>query len=126
MTFPPRVVVTGSDADVEPELISRREGHRSTVVWTTGGEFEPGERAIPGGTVFRIAEFSPGVASARHRTETVDYGVVVSGEIDLVLDDKTLHLSAGDVFVQCGTWHDWVNNGEEPCVIAFCLVGTPR
>jgi quercetin dioxygenase-like cupin family protein len=48
--------------------------------------------------------------------------VVISGEIDLELDGETVHLMAGDVMVQRGTIHNWVNKGTAPCVIAFTLV----
>jgi mannose-6-phosphate isomerase-like protein (cupin superfamily) len=47
----------------------------------------------------------------------------MSGEIDMELDDTTVHLKAGDVLVQRGTIHNWVNRGKAPCVIAFVLVG---
>jgi mannose-6-phosphate isomerase-like protein (cupin superfamily) len=47
----------------------------------------------------------------------------MSGEIDMVLDGTTVHLKAGDVLVQRGTIHNWVNNGKVPCVIAFSLIG---
>jgi len=57
-----------------------------------------------------------------HRSRTLDYAVVLSGEIDMQLDDETVHLKAGDVLVQRGTIHNWVNNGTVPCVIAFTLV----
>ncbi|HYR34659.1 MAG TPA: cupin domain-containing protein [Burkholderiales bacterium] len=92
-------------------VISRRPGHRSCVAWT-GAD----------GTIFRIVEYQPGVAPRKHRTETIDYAVVLSGEIDMQLDDSTVHLRAGDVLVQQATMHDWVNRGTVPCVIAFVLV----
>jgi quercetin dioxygenase-like cupin family protein len=72
--------------------------------------------------VFRIIEYGPGVAPRNHRTSTLDYAVVISGEIDMELDDGTVHLTAGDVLVQRGTIHNWVNNGTEPCVIVFVLI----
>jgi quercetin dioxygenase-like cupin family protein len=78
---------------------------------------------LPNGTVFRIAQFEPGVASARHRTDSIDYAIVLSGQIDLVLDDEIVTLRAGDALVQRGTTNDWVCSGDEPCVVAFCLVG---
>jgi mannose-6-phosphate isomerase-like protein (cupin superfamily) len=92
-------------------VISRRPGHRSCVAWT-GAD----------GTIFRVVEYQPGVAPRRHRTETIDYAVVLSGEIDMPLDDSVVHLRAGDVLVQQATMHDWVNRGAVPCVIAFVLV----
>ena len=57
-----------------------------------------------------------------HRTRTVDYAIVMAGEIDMLLDDSEIHLKAGDVVVQQGTNHAWVNRGTEPCRIAFVLV----
>jgi mannose-6-phosphate isomerase-like protein (cupin superfamily) len=47
---------------------------------------------------------------------------VISGEIDMELDESTVHLKAGDVLVQRGTIHNWVNRGTVPCVIAFVLI----
>jgi len=57
-----------------------------------------------------------------HRTETIDYAIVLSGEITMVMDDEDVHLKAGDVLVQCGTNHAWSNRSKEPCVIAFVLI----
>jgi quercetin dioxygenase-like cupin family protein len=75
------------------------------------------------GTVVRITEFAPGAPKFMHRTETVDYAILLSGECDLELDDgKLVHLTAGDVVVQRGTMHAWVNNGPQPCVFAFILI----
>ena len=92
-------------------VISRRPGHQSCVVFTG-----------PDGTIFRIVRYEPGVAPRNHRTETIDYAVVISGEIDMRLDEGVVRLRGGDVLVQQATLHDWVNNGKEPCVIAFVLV----
>jgi quercetin dioxygenase-like cupin family protein len=72
--------------------------------------------------VFRVVSFGPGVAPRNHRTDSVDYATVISGEIDMVLDGETVRLKTGDVLVQRGTVHNWINNGTEPCVIAFVLV----
>ena len=57
-----------------------------------------------------------------HRTDSVDYAVILSGEIIMLLDEDEVHLSAGDVVVQRGTNHAWSNRGTEPCVIAFILI----
>ena len=103
-----------------------------------------------GGSVFRVVEFAPESAISRsegagtlaqalgahepegaalrhpgsHRTDSVDYAIVISGEIDLWLDDEKddVHLQAGDVVIQRGTNHAWVNKGTEPCRIAFVLI----
>lgn len=58
-----------------------------------------------------------------HRTCSVDYAIVLSGEIDMQLDETTLHLEAGDVLVQQGTNHAWINRSGAPCRIAFVLIG---
>src|SRR5207302_10617830 len=76
----------------------------------------------PNATVFRIVEYQPGVAARVHRTESIDYAVVLSGEIDMQLDGSAVHLRAGNVLVQRGTMHNWVNRGTRPCVIAFVLI----
>ena len=57
-----------------------------------------------------------------HRTETIDYAIVLSGEITMVLDDADIVLKAGDVVVQCGTNHAWSNRSSAPCVVAFVLI----
>ena len=57
-----------------------------------------------------------------HRTRTIDYVAILSGEIDMLLDDSEVHLKAGDVVVQRGTNHAWVNRGNEPCKAIVVLV----
>ena len=57
-----------------------------------------------------------------HRTRTVDYAIIMAGEIDMLLDDTEIHFKAGDVLIQQGTNHAWVNRGSEPCRIAFVLI----
>jgi mannose-6-phosphate isomerase-like protein (cupin superfamily) len=61
-----------------------------------------------------------------HRTRTVDYAIVMSGEIDMMLDDKTVHLKAGDVAVQQATNHAWLNHGKEPCRVIFVLMDSKQ
>ena len=137
-----RRVVTGHDAtgravvkidEVATNQVSARPGATACVVWTTegfpvdnnGGE-DQGLRktgtTLDNGTVFRILELAPGVSPRNHRTDSIDYAVIMSGEVDMQLDDTTVHLRAGDVLVQRGTIHNWVNRGTEPCVIAFVLI----
>ncbi len=137
-----RRVVTGHDAngravvkidEVSKNLVSGRPGATACVVWTTEsfpvnntGDADHGQRRVGttlnNGTVFRVVEFAPGVAPRVHRTDSIDYAVVMSGEIDMELDDSVVHLKAGDVLVQRGTIHNWVNRGTEACVIAFILI----
>ncbi len=57
-----------------------------------------------------------------HRTETIDYAIILSGEIVMVLDETDVHLKTGDVVVQCGTNHAWSNRSNAPCTIAFVLI----
>src|SRR6266568_6226048 len=143
MTVKVRRVVTGHDGsgravvkidEVSKNIVSNRPGASGCVVWTTdtipagnSGDFDGAARKVgttlPGGTVFRVIEFSPGVAPRVHRTDSIDYAVVISGEIDMELEKGTeVHLKAGDVLVQRGTVHNWINRGKAPCVIAFVLV----
>jgi mannose-6-phosphate isomerase-like protein (cupin superfamily) len=137
-----RRVVTGHDAngravvkidEITKNAPSGRPGRSACVVWTTEsfpvdntGDADEGLRnvgtTLKNGTVFRVVEFVPGVSPRVHRTDSIDYAVVMSGEIDMELDDSTVHLKAGDVLVQRGTIHNWVNRGSAPCVIAFILI----
>jgi mannose-6-phosphate isomerase-like protein (cupin superfamily) len=57
-----------------------------------------------------------------HRTRTFDYAIIMSGEIDMLLDEGEVHLKAGDVVVQQATNHAWVNRGKEICRVAFILM----
>ncbi|MFE7422107.1 cupin domain-containing protein [Rhodococcus sp. NPDC057529] len=77
----------------------------------------------PGGTVFMITNMAPHSESPAHRTVSLDYGIVLDGEIDLVLDDgSTTRVRRGEVVVQRGTIHGWNNPLDVPCVMAFVLV----
>ena len=60
--------------------------------------------------------------SYMHRTRTIDYAIVLEGEIDMLLDDCEVHLKAGEVVVQQGTNHAWVNRGSRTCRMAFVLI----
>jgi quercetin dioxygenase-like cupin family protein len=57
-----------------------------------------------------------------HRTESIDYALILSGEITMLLDDEEVLLKAGDVVVQCGTNHAWSNRSKAPCLVAFILI----
>jgi mannose-6-phosphate isomerase-like protein (cupin superfamily) len=97
----------------------------------------------PNGSIFRVVDFPPeagtrsreavlkemGVSDTggarhhgMHKTRSIDYAVVLEGEIDMLLDESEVHLAAGDVLVQQGTNHAWVNRGSKPCRIAFVLI----
>jgi quercetin dioxygenase-like cupin family protein len=75
------------------------------------------------GTVIRITELQPGTTGFMHRTETLDYAILMSGECDLELDSgEVVKLKAGDIVVQRGTMHAWINRGTGPCKFAFVLI----
>jgi uncharacterized cupin superfamily protein len=57
-----------------------------------------------------------------HRTRSIDYAICLEGEIDMLLDDTEVKMRAGDVMVQQGTNHAWVNNSKSNCRICFVLV----
>ena len=143
MSLQIRRIVTGHDAqgrakveidEIAKNVISNRPGASSCVVWSTKGfpvdndGFNDPTAAnfkttVEGGTVFRIVHYAPGVTPRNHRTNSIDYAVVISGEIDMELDDGVVaHLKQGDVLVQRGTIHNWVNRGTQACVIGFVLI----
>ena len=74
------------------------------------------------GTRMAVIDFPPDNTGAMHRTESVDYVVVMAGEIDMDLDDSTIRLKAGDVLIQRGTNHAWYNRGAVTARVAFVLV----
>jgi quercetin dioxygenase-like cupin family protein len=141
----PRRVVTGHDAQGNsvfavdgPPPIARTapDGASFFELWNTDAvpapiapaEPDPTERDLtvppaPGGTKIRINEFPPGLVSPTHRTQTVDYGIVLEGEVVLVLDhEQERVLRAGDVVVQRGTDHRWENRTDSVARMAFILV----
>ncbi|KAI3390929.1 hypothetical protein diail_8344 [Diaporthe ilicicola] len=68
---------------------------------------------LPGGTVMRIVDMKPGGESMMHRTQSLDYGVVLEGEIELILDSgETRTLKKSDVAIQRGTNHLWKNKSQ--------------
>lgn len=142
MAFHVRRVITGHDKqgraivqidEVSKNAVSGRPGATACNIWTTegfpvnnDGDADESQRKVgttlKNGSIFRVIEFAPGVAARTHRTDSIDYIVVMAGEIDMELDDSTVHLKAGDVMVQRGTIHNWVNRGTAPCVLAVVLV----
>ena len=144
MKFQVRRVVTGHDdkgrAMVKIDEVAQhwREGRPGGMVcniWTTdtapannsqdadGGMREGKFTMIPKGSVFRILHFAPGLERRMHRTDSIDYLIVMEGEIDMELDDGVMvHIKRGDVMVQRGTIHNWINRGTEPCVLAVILI----
>ena len=78
------------------------------------------------GNLIRVIEFAPasegGRRSPMHRTRTIDYGIVLEGEIVLILSDSEVSLRAGDVVIQRGTDHAWENRSGRPAKMAFVLI----
>lgn len=148
MTFEIRRVVTTHDAQGKAVIktdapaknpTSRRAGHQSQLIWVTDatpsdlshdedmGARDVGRPPPPGGTIFRVLELQPGVTAEMHRTDTVDYVIILEGAIDMEMDDGLeVHLEAGDVLVQQGTYHSWANRGDVPCRLAAVLVDATR
>lgn len=141
----PRRVVTGHDPDGRSVVLSDGPTPKSHTIpgatfhelWNTSGAptpvrprepCEPTDRPLvtppgPSGTIVRIVHFEPGSRSPMHRTESIDYGIVLEGEVVLSLDDssETL-LRPGDVVVQRGTDHAWENRTGEAARMVFVLV----
>jgi mannose-6-phosphate isomerase-like protein (cupin superfamily) len=135
----------------EPPMVDRTEKYVTSELWISdetpvplhiaadtslaGYELEP-----PGtGSRFRIVEIMPeqsssvpaaaaaeADASGVHRTDTLDYVVVLRGEVTLVVGDRAVTLYPGDVVVQGGVEHDWENRGTEPCAVAAVLIAGTR
>ena len=143
---PIRRVVTGHDNNRVAKVLMDAPatnakgpgtGLVSTLIWSTdrtpaqvpiGEEIEDmgarmlGSAPPPSGSRFTVIEFPPGVVSAMHRTETIDYVIVIEGEIDMDMDDSTVKLHQGDVMVQRGTNHAWVNRSDKKARVAFVLI----
>ena len=138
-----RRVITGHDAngkaivlkdEISGNVASRRPGQYGCVLWTTdrspadnNGDADAAAVTVGttmrGGTVFRIVRYEPGVIPRVHRSNSIDYAVVLEGSIVMGLDDGVeVTLNAGDALVQRGTVHNWINRGTVPCVIAFVLI----
>lgn len=126
----PVPVDNGSDPTTGPRKMSPPSGGVAVrvvqiPVETSGVALTPEQIAAH----FREAG-SPEAATLRasaphpfmHRTESVDFGILIDGELTLILDDSEIVLHPGDIVVQRGTNHAWSNRGTEPCRIAFVLV----
>jgi quercetin dioxygenase-like cupin family protein len=141
---PVRRVVTGHDQDGRAVL--RDDQHFSTetipsgdaafaLLWTTAtvpadnndetdGRARDAGLTLNQGSVIRIVDMLPGGASPMHRSNSIDYGIILSGQVELEVDNgaKTL-LDPGDIVVQRGTIHLWRNpSTTQTCRIAFILI----
>ncbi|MGA2395532.1 MAG: cupin domain-containing protein [Candidatus Lustribacter sp.] len=153
---PVRRVVTGHDANgvaivLQDDAIVKVKHGKSGVLthlWNTkatpadiriGTDIDdPGDEPHvtappPGGSRFVIIDYPPGNSGTMHRTETLDYVIVLEGEIDMDMDDSTVHLVAGDTLIQRGTNHAWCNRSNANARVVFVLldaeplgIGHPR
>jgi quercetin dioxygenase-like cupin family protein len=139
-------VITGHDADgravfksedVTPTKMIPSGDASFLLIWTTetvpadnndetDGRLRDAGLTLNQGSVIRIVDMLPGKQSPMHRTNSIDYGIVLSGEIELELDDgakRTVH--EGGIIIQRGTNHLWRNTTDKPTRIAFILIEAP-
>jgi quercetin dioxygenase-like cupin family protein len=126
---PPRRVVAGVGADGRSGI--QIDGPSKTVIWSTkdlpadnsgdadagGGRF----RFPTSGADFVFSDFPPGGGSPMHATDTLDFLVVVFGEITFITETGETLLKAGDVLVDRGVMHAWRNDSDQPCRIVNVL-----
>jgi quercetin dioxygenase-like cupin family protein len=137
-----RRVVTGHDSNGKAVILSDAAApqfHDRAIfaeVWNTedsptrisaAEEREPNERNLqlgppPRGSIIRVVEMPAGHRSAMHRTRTVDYGIVLEGEVHLVMEDGEARLHPGDIVIQRGTNHAWDNRSNAAARMAFILL----
>jgi quercetin dioxygenase-like cupin family protein len=150
MTLEVRRIVTGHDefgkgivvSDEKMKAVSRGLGPNISgcEIWSTNSmpvdnsmEAEAAQRAgfvkkynyvgNGQGTTIRIVEWAPGHAMFPHHTETMDYSMVLSGEIDVEFDSgQVVTMRQGDVIVMRGVTHNWKNKSTVPAVTAFILI----
>ncbi|MEH7253802.1 cupin domain-containing protein [Neobacillus niacini] len=137
-----RRVVTGHDENgnaivkIDDTITGKKIADEAefAMIWSTDAfpsdntdEFDGSQREIhrtsPGGTVLQFLNMYPGKKSKMHRTKTLDYGIVLEGEITLELENGVeATMKAGDVIVQRGTIHAWHNKTDKICRLAFILL----
>jgi len=148
----PHVLLVGGREDLGLTNLWVTDGRPGANEGTADAAARPVVLEPPaGGTIFRVVEFPPDAAAATfdreaafasmgadhamdpdasrhpgmHKTATVDYAIVLSGEIWALMDEGETRLEAGDCLVQRGTNHAWSNRSDRPCLVAFILVSAP-
>ena len=130
---PKGLSVIGRDDVLTPQRITMIDADLQ-LVWTNpvpadnnddqdGGARDAGF-TLKGGAVIRIVDLLPGTATPMHRSHSIDYGIVLSGRLEMQLDGgDRVSLSAGDIVVQRGTNHLWRNPSDNlVCRVAFVLI----
>lgn len=127
---PPRRVVAGLDA--EGRSCIQIDDAARTVIWSTkelpadnsdAGDAGGGRFRFPTeGADFVYSDFPPGAGPYLHATDTLDFQVVVSGEVTFITETGEILLRAGDVLVNRGIMHAWRNDGDQPCRIVNVLL----
>jgi quercetin dioxygenase-like cupin family protein len=133
-------VVTGHRADGRAVVLiddlapraPHAESYTGTEIWQTAvlpvdntddRDGLTGIGTIPQGCTLRYGDFEPGFRSSMHTTPTIDYAIVIEGVMEMELDDGTVvTLNVGDVVVQRGTNHRWMNNSDRPVRMAFAMI----
>jgi quercetin dioxygenase-like cupin family protein len=143
-SLPVRRIVTGHNSDGKAIFVSDDalpvdpipSGDAAfSLVWTTAtvpadnndetdGRTRDAGLTLNQGSVIRIVDMLPGGTSPMHRTNSIDYGIVLSGKVELELDDGLVTTAGpGDIIVQRGTMHLWRNrSATETCRIVFVLI----
>jgi quercetin dioxygenase-like cupin family protein len=143
---PVQRVVTGHDEngravfkseDLTPTRLVPSGDASFLLMWTTAtvpadnndeidGRHRDEGLTLNGGSVIRIVDMLPGKQSPMHRTNSIDYGIVLEGEVELELDDGARRtIGQGGVIIQRGTNHLWRNTTDKVCRIAFILIEAP-
>ncbi len=143
MSIPIRRIVTGHtkegkaiftiDEEIETVVIPTGDAAMATL-WTSAsvpadcndqidGRIRDAGTTLKGGSVIRVVDMLPGASSPMHRSASIDYGIVLSGEIELELDDKVFKtVGIGGIIIQNGTIHKWRNpSPSKICRIIFVL-----
>jgi quercetin dioxygenase-like cupin family protein len=122
-----------SDNQYETVVIPSGDAAMATI-WTTtsvpadlndetDGRNRDAGTTLKGGSVIRVVDMLPGASSPMHRTSSIDYGIVISGKIELELDNQVFKtIGKGGIIVQRGTIHKWRNLSKDKiCRIVFVL-----
>jgi mannose-6-phosphate isomerase-like protein (cupin superfamily) len=131
-SYPPALVFNGEDPSTKPVGISPPDnGTKLRIVEFPPLDADTEAKMEPEFLMKAVGDHAPsrGVPVKHpfmHRTRTLDYAVILSGEIDMMLDDSTVHLKPGDVVVQQATNHAWINRGTQPCRILFVLMDSKQ